>query len=87
MERRNAATHLPLIEQYVVLGTTIVSDQRSAYCTSKNKPEENQHETVNYSLHFNDLETAAYTSSIESLQQKFKEGHTGAMRRTTSGSK
>ena len=34
-----------------------------------------QHETVNHSPPFIDPETGAYTNSIESLQQKFKEGH------------
>ena len=38
-------------------------------------PEGYQHEAVNYSLHFIHPETGAYTSSIESLWQKFKEGH------------
>ena len=66
---------LPLIRQYVVPRTTIVSDQWAAYSAIKDMPEGYQHETVNRSLHFIDLETSAYTNSTESLWQKFKEGH------------
>ena len=38
-------------------------------------PEGYQHETVNHNLHFIDPETGAYTNTIESLWQKFKQGH------------
>ena len=62
VERRDAATVLPLIRQYVVPGTTIVSDQWAAYSTIKEMPEGYQHKTVNHSLHFVDPETGAYTS-------------------------
>ena len=75
VEQQDAVTLLPLIGQYVVLGTTAVSNQWTAYSTIKNMPEEYQHETINYSLHLIDPETGAYTSSIKSLWQKFKEGH------------
>ena len=75
VERRDAATLLPLIRQYVVPGTTIVSDQWAAYTTIKDMREGYQHETVNHSLHFIDPETGAYTNTTESLWQKFKQGH------------
>ncbi|VDD97842.1 unnamed protein product [Enterobius vermicularis] len=38
-------------------------------------PEGYLHETVNHSLQSIHPETSAYTNSIESLWQKFKEGH------------
>ena len=74
VKRRDAATFLPLIRQYFVPGTTIVSDQWAAYSIIKDMSEGYQHETVNHSLHFIDPETGTYTSSTESLWQKFKEG-------------
>ena len=46
VERRDAATLLLLIRQYVVPGTTIVSDQWAAYNTIKDMPDEYQHKTV-----------------------------------------
>ena len=52
-----------------------MSDQWAAYSTIKEIREEYQHETVNYSLHFIDPETGAYTKTIESLWQTFKQGH------------
>ena len=48
--QRGAATLLPLIRQYVVPGTTIVSDQWAAYSIIKDMAEGYQHEAVNYSL-------------------------------------
>ena len=75
VERREAATLLPLIRQYVVPGTSVMSDQWAAYSTIKDTPKRYQHEAVNYSLHFINPETGAYTNSIESLWQKFEEGH------------
>ena len=65
----------PLIRQYVVPRTTIVSDHWAAYSTIKDTPEGYWHEIVNNSLHLIDPETGAYTNNIESLWQKFKKGH------------
>ena len=73
--RRDPATLLPVIGQYVVPGTTIVSDQGAAYTTIKDMSEGYQQEAVNYSLHFTDPESGAWTNRIESIWQKFKEGH------------
>ena len=64
---RDVATILPLIRQYVVPGTAIVSDQWATYSTIKDISEGYQHEAVNHSLHFIHPETGAYTKSIESL--------------------
>ena len=75
VERRHAVTLLPLIKQYVVPGTTIVSDQWVGYSTIKDMPERYEHETVNHSLHFIVPETGAFTNIIEHLWQKFKQGH------------
>ena len=73
--RRDAANLLPLFRQYVVPGTTIVSDQWATDFTIKDVPDGYQHEAVNHCLNFIHHETGAYTDSIQSLWQKFKEGH------------
>lgn len=76
VKRQNAATLLPLTRQYLVPETTIVSEEWAVYSTTKYAAERNQQET-NYSFHFSDSEPGAYrnTISIQSMQQKFREGH------------
>ena len=74
-EQQDAAILLPLIRQYVVPETTVVSNRWAAYSTIKGVPEGHQHETVNHTLYFIDPETGAYTNTIESLWRKFEEGH------------
>lgn len=59
----------------LVIGKTIVPDQWTAWSTIKDMPEEYQHESINHSLHFTDPEIAAWTNTIHSVLQKFKERH------------
>uniref|UniRef100_A0A915LB63 ISXO2-like transposase domain-containing protein n=1 Tax=Romanomermis culicivorax TaxID=13658 RepID=A0A915LB63_ROMCU len=68
--RRNAATLLPLIQQYIRPGTTIISDMWGAYNTVANLGY--QHLTVNHSINFVDPLTGATTNHVESVWQKAK---------------
>ena len=75
VEHRDAATLVPLVRQYILPGTTIMSDKWAAYNGIQDLPEGYQHLTVNHKLHFIDPLSGACTNTIESLWQKFKEGH------------
>ena len=59
VERRNADTLLPLIEQHILPGTTIISDCWAEYGGIE------RHYTINHSQNFVDPETAAHTNTIE----------------------
>lgn len=62
VERRDAATLIPLIEEWVVPGTTIITDFWKSYdCIS----DAYEHLKVNHSVNFKDPETGAHTNSIE----------------------
>ena len=71
VERRDAATLLPILQQYVLPGTTVISDLWGAYNTVANLG--HQHLTVNHSIHFVDPITHATTNHVESVWQKAKE--------------
>lgn len=75
VERRDAGILLPLIQCYILPGTTIVSDCWRAYGGIENLPEGYQHLTVNHSINFVDPETGAHTQNVESPWQKFKQRH------------
>ena len=61
---RSAQTLLPIIQQYVRPGTTVLSDEWRAY--SRIPTLGMTHQTVNHSLHFVDPATGAHTQEIES---------------------
>ena len=73
VDRRDAATLLPIIQQYIAPGTTIISDLWAAYNTIGTLGY--QHLTVNHSLNFVDPTTGACTNHIESVWQKAKQKH------------
>ena len=62
VDARNAQTLLPVIQQYIVPGTTIVSDLWGAYNTIGNIGY--NHLTVNHSLNFVDPNTGAHTNLV-----------------------
>ena len=68
--QRNAITLLPIIQQYVLPGTTIVSDLWRAYNTLGSLGY--IHLTVNHSIQFVNPENHMTTNHIESLWQKAK---------------
>ena len=71
VEHRDAATLLPLIQQYIRPGSVVYSDEWSAYnqlATTTGC----QHLTVNHSLHFIDPNTGAHTQGVESMWSSCK---------------
>ena len=67
VERRDAATPLPIINQYIHPGTTIYSDQWSAYNSIAIGPNQYTHKTVNHSYNFVDPSTLVHTQNIENM--------------------
>jgi len=75
VEHRNADTLLPIIQNFVMPGTIVMSDLWAAYNGITNLPEGYQHLTVNHSVNFVDPDSGACTNTIESTWQKFKHEH------------
>ena len=73
---RTAATLLPLIQQHVLPGTTVHSDEWRAYNRVQQLPNVSSHGTVNHSVNFVDPQTGVHTQAIESywarVKHKFK---------------
>ncbi|CAF3605641.1 unnamed protein product [Rotaria socialis] len=69
VDQRDAATLLPIIYQYIRAGTTIYSDQWTAYNGIANGPglHRYNHPTVNHSVNFVDPTTSTHTQNIENL--------------------
>lgn len=75
VDHRDAKTLLPIIEEFIEPGTTIISDKWAAYNGITKLGKGYKHLTVNHSENFKDPETGAHTNSIESTWQKFKQDH------------
>lgn len=75
VNQRNAQTLLPILQQYVLPGTTIVSDFWRAYINISNLPENYTHLCVNHQLHFVDPDSGAHTQTIEGTWMHFKRRH------------
>ena len=69
--QRDAATLLPILQQYVRPGTTVISDFWAAYNTIGNIGY--QHLTVNHSVNFVDPVTHATTNHVESMWGRAKQ--------------
>ena len=67
VDQRNAATLLPIIDQFILPGTTIYSDEWAAYNNIVNSPNNYTHGTVNHSRNFVDPTTLVHTQNIENL--------------------
>ena len=72
VQDRTAATLLPIIQAHVRPGTTVRSDEWSAYRRIQGLPNVQQHETVNHSLHFVDPTTGVHTQNVESYWARVK---------------
>ena len=70
--RRDAATLLPIIQQHVLPGTTIWSDQWAAYNNVSSLPGVAGHGVVNHSLHFVNPSTGVNTQTVESYWNRVK---------------
>ena len=79
VDRRDAATLLPIIQQWVAPGSIIWSDMWAAYNQLPQLPNmAYQHGTVNHTLHFVDPNTGVTTNRVEAMwsraKDKFKAG-------------
>ena len=72
VQRRDANTLLPIIQQHVAAGTTIYSDQWRAYTQVSTLPNVASHQVVNHSLNFVDPVTGVHTQNIESYWSSAK---------------
>ena len=70
---RTADTLLPVIQQFILPGTCIMSDMWHAYSGLMNLPQGYLHLTVNHSVNFVDPNTGATTIHIKSMWQKAKQ--------------
>ena len=70
--QRNAATLLPIIQQHVVNGSTVYSDQWAAYNQVAMVPGVAGHATVNHSINFVDPITGVHTQNVESYWNRVK---------------
>ena len=64
--RRDVATLLPIIQQHVLPGTTIWSNEWAAYSRVAAIPGVAGHSVINHSLHFVDPVTGVNTQAVES---------------------
>ena len=69
--RRDAATLLPIIAQYVRPGTVVYSEEWSAY-NQLATTTRNIHHTANHSFHFVDPVTGAHTQGVEGMWSSCK---------------
>ena len=72
VQRRDAATLLPIIQAHASNGTIIHTDQWSAYSQVSSLPNVGGHQTVNHSITFVDPATGTHTQNIESYWSREK---------------
>lgn len=72
VNRRDAATLLPIIQRVVAPGSVIISDEWRAYRGIPALPGNYLHRTVNHSRHFVDPATGSHTNGVESYWSRIK---------------
>lgn len=74
VERRNAATFLPIIQRCLKPGTEVHSDDWAAYNRLVGLPNVSAHEVVVHAHSFVDPRTGAHTQEVESAWSQLKLG-------------
>ena len=74
VDRRNAATLLPIIQRYVLPGTEVHSDDWAAYRRLQLFPNVNRHRVVVHAHNFVDPRTGVHTQEVESAWSQLKLG-------------
>lgn len=72
VQRRDAATLLPIINAHTAPGSIIHSDMWASYNRVQRLPPVAAHNTVNHSRHFVDPVTGVHTQNIESYWNRVK---------------
>ena len=72
VQRRDAATLLPIIQAHTAPGSVIHSDMWRAYGRVQQLPPVAAHHTVNHSRNFVDPATGVHTQNIESYWNRVK---------------
>ena len=72
VEKRDAATLIPIIEEYIQPGSIIYSDQWKAYSSLGSASSSYSHGVVNHSRHFVDPSTGVHTQQVESMWAQVK---------------
>ena len=72
VQRRDAATLLPIITAHTAPGTIIHSDEWAAYRRVQGLPTVAAHGVVNHSLHFVEPTTGVHTQNVESYWSRVK---------------
>ena len=72
VQRRDAATLLPIINAHTAPGSIIHSDMWAAYSRVQNLPPVAAHNMVNHSRNFVDPVTGVHTQTIESYWNRVK---------------
>lgn len=82
VEKRDAATLIPLIVDWIAPGSVIMSDCWKAYsCLNNIEGQDYQHFTVNHSKTYKDPETDACTNRIEGTWRPYKQAYPSSGRR------
>ena len=72
VQRRDAATLLPIIQQHIRPGSIVWSDEWAAYRRLQQLTPVAQHSTVNHSIQFVNPTTGVHTQNIESYWNRVK---------------
>ena len=77
VQRRDAATLLPLIQEHILPGTRIISDEWASYHQIQNiQGQQYQHNRINHTYNFVDpADPTIHTQNVENMWGRFKKSH------------